>query len=379
WEVDLSQTIIMLTANYWDRVPDFVRSRCKRVNIQLLSFKERMDILRNRRDAFVREYFPSNIVGKEAINGIEIKYDEDEYNKNHEPNTFTEEQQKIRERVNDDFLRMCITEEFGIRGGIMNLVSAFNFLITFKVRKLLDKMPYLDQPTGNNSPYKNGKWFNVSQEGEGTLNLNYEVNGKNYLLALTQKRDVEEIKAVKKEAVAGYEKAEEKDTDETIELIENLFKPDYLEVKIKIGIQAEINYQPNPKQFYLMKKFLRERIKKERLDLVVNFRKQRIITPEEYNDTDIDDDFDRYDCVLLECKVCGVEYSESMGHECMEPEKEPDEFEDNDPDSYETIYCEPTCPNCGRDENECVGRCDDSEEMEPEPIEEEFEPSADFC
>ncbi|CAG8515126.1 2921_t:CDS:2, partial [Racocetra persica] len=333
WEVDLSQTIIMLTANYWDRVPDFVRSRCKRVNIQLLSFKERMDILRNRRDAFVREYFPSNIVGKEAINGIEIKYDEDEYNKNHEPNTFTEEQQKIRERVNDDFLRMCITEEFGIRGGIMNLVSAFNFLITFKVRKLLDKMPYLDQPTGNNSPYKNGKWFNVSQEGEGTLNLNYEVNGKNYLLALTQKRDVEEIKAVKKEAVAGYEKAEEKDTDETIELIENLFKPDYLEVKIS----------------------------------------------QDLTDTDIDDDFDRYDCVLLECKVCGVEYSESMGHECMEPEKEPDEFEDNDPDSYETIYCEPTCPNCGRDENECVGRCDDSEEMEPEPIEEEFEPSADFC
>ncbi|CAG8708177.1 4486_t:CDS:2, partial [Cetraspora pellucida] len=120
WDVDLN------------RVPDFVRSRCKRVNIQLLKFEERLEILKNRRDAFVREYFPSSIRGTESINGIEIKYDEDEYNKRYEPNNFTPDQQLIRERINDNFLKMCITEEFGVRGGIMNLVTVFDFLITFK-------------------------------------------------------------------------------------------------------------------------------------------------------------------------------------------------------------------------------------------------------
>src|SRR6185312_589361 len=100
-------------------VPDFVRSRCKRVNIQLLKFEERLEILRNRRDAFAREYFPSNIRGEKEAGGIEIKYDEDEYNKKMDPDSFTPDQALIRERLNDDFLKLCITEEFGVRGGIM--------------------------------------------------------------------------------------------------------------------------------------------------------------------------------------------------------------------------------------------------------------------
>jgi len=49
----------MLTANYADLVPDFVRSRCKFVNIQLLNYKERLNILQIRRDMMIREYFPA--------------------------------------------------------------------------------------------------------------------------------------------------------------------------------------------------------------------------------------------------------------------------------------------------------------------------------
>ena len=134
-----------------------------------MSFKERMEILRNRRDAFVREYFPGDINGKETINGIEIKYDEDEYNKKHEPKTYTTEQELARQLMSEDFLKRCITEEFGIRGGIMNLVAATDFLIELKVDGLLKKLPTLDdgkEGGEGNYPYKIDK--NIKNDGEGT-------------------------------------------------------------------------------------------------------------------------------------------------------------------------------------------------------------------
>ncbi|RHZ36870.1 Lon protease [endosymbiont GvMRE of Glomus versiforme] len=183
FDVDLSQAIIMLTANYWDRVPDFVRSRCKKVNIQLLTFDQRLEILRNRRDAFVREYFPSDIVGKETVNGVEIKYDEDEYNKSHEPDTFTTEQEQVRKKISEKFLARCITEEFGIRGGIMNLVDAINFLVELKIEGLLDYLPTLDDGEKDenrkegNHPYKIER--NVREDGEGSITLHYQITDKN--------------------------------------------------------------------------------------------------------------------------------------------------------------------------------------------------------
>ncbi|MCE8163840.1 MAG: hypothetical protein I3273_06240 [Candidatus Moeniiplasma glomeromycotorum] len=212
WDVDLSQAIIMLTANYWDRVPDFVRSRCKRINIQLLTFNERMEILRNRRDAFVREQFPGTS-GKEMINGVEIKYDEDEYNKKHEPNTYTEEQELVRRLISEAFLTRCVTREFGVRGGIMNLVDTIIFLTEIKVEDLLEYLPTLDDGKGGgegNFPYKIEEFSNKDDPNEGTLNLTYRITDKNgktsdHLLVLTRKIDIEEIVAKEKKTAERYE------------------------------------------------------------------------------------------------------------------------------------------------------------------------------
>ncbi|CFW93327.1 protein of unknown function [endosymbiont DhMRE of Dentiscutata heterogama] len=343
WDVDLSQTIIMLTANYWDRVPDFVRSRCKRVNIQLLKFEERLEILKNRRDAFVREYFPSNIRGTESINGIEIKYDEDEYNKRYEPNNFTPDQQLIRERINDNFLKMCITEEFGVRGGIMNLVTVFDFLITFKVRGLFNQAPYLDQVAE--------KEYVTNPSGEGTLNLTYEINGTYYLLPLTQKRDVEEVKD-KNGRVTGYEsvlnlvtdwqkydwkeqkwepgykkdwrpelvETPEEESEQKERIAINYEQSDYRGIEIAkvrthdllneergywidfareediygeeikrlwiskiVAEELKINLTSTDFKLYFLKDFLKTRAKKDKLELKVEERVQRILIQEEYD------------------------------------------------------------------------------------------------
>jgi len=55
--LDLSQAIILLTSNYWHKVPDFVRSRCKRVNINLLSYAEILEILNTILRIQVRDIF----------------------------------------------------------------------------------------------------------------------------------------------------------------------------------------------------------------------------------------------------------------------------------------------------------------------------------
>ena len=57
--INLNEAVVLLTANYADRVPDFVRSRCKFVNIQLLGYYERLNILQIRRDMMIRDYFPA--------------------------------------------------------------------------------------------------------------------------------------------------------------------------------------------------------------------------------------------------------------------------------------------------------------------------------
>jgi len=48
FRLDLSQCQILLTANYLDKVPQFVKDRGMPVNIELLTYQQRKDILRSR-------------------------------------------------------------------------------------------------------------------------------------------------------------------------------------------------------------------------------------------------------------------------------------------------------------------------------------------
>lgn len=140
----------------------------------------------------------------------------------------------------------------------MNLVAATDFLIELKVDGLSEHLPTLDDGNGGgdgNFPYRIEK--NIKADGEGTLNLYYQMTdskGKTtiHLLALTQKRDVEEVEAKATKRVERYESVlnlvddfpnynknwkpsempVEKLDEETEEKI-NQIQGDYKEIKVK--------------------------------------------------------------------------------------------------------------------------------------------------
>lgn len=225
--INLGEAIILLTANYAELVPDFVRSRCKFVNIQLLTYKERLNILQIRRDMIIREYFPAPQFTWENPDAAESAIDT--YNKKNSKITplivdkgnntisdysnstilLTPEQQRIRDLMSDKYLEACITETFGIREGIMNMVTTFDFLVKAKVRGVLDQL-------GNSLYMKPGTDEGITgrtrediddpdpqKEGSGLINLYFgavlDGSGDRQPLSLIKKRDVEYRKTKKAE------------------------------------------------------------------------------------------------------------------------------------------------------------------------------------
>src|SRR4051812_17949754 len=94
FNLDISEAIILLTANYLEKVPQFVKDRCKPVNIELLSYQQRKDILKLQAKDYLAEY----------------------------------QMEKLIKLFSERFLEMCITETWGIRGGINNLLATVDFL-----------------------------------------------------------------------------------------------------------------------------------------------------------------------------------------------------------------------------------------------------------
>ena len=74
--IDLSEALILLTANYLSKVPDFVKDRCKPVNIELLTYAQRLEVLRGMTDELCEE----------------------------------NDMEDLKSLITDNFLKMCITE-----------------------------------------------------------------------------------------------------------------------------------------------------------------------------------------------------------------------------------------------------------------------------
>jgi len=172
YRLDLSSALIFLTANYPDRVPDFIQSRCKFVNIPLLTYAERLEILENKKKDFIRDYFPADDPKIDAYNS--------------ENGFLTKKQRKVAEKIGEKFLKCCITEEFGVRGAIMNLISAVDFFVLLEVRGILKDLVSLDN-------------YSREEDEEKVHNLYYQIEDKEYLLSLTKKRDIEWVKEKSKE------------------------------------------------------------------------------------------------------------------------------------------------------------------------------------
>jgi len=213
--INLGEAIIILTANYAEKVPDFVRSRCKFVNIQLLSFKERLNILQIRRDILIREYFPAKRYDWENPDALESEIDKynQKYSKitpltdvtdyNNSTILLTEDQEQIKKLIDDQFLKLCITETFGIREGIINLIATIDFLILVKTRKVIDKLPSLGSITSTNKNDDNYREEINNSDGSGLFNLYFDSirdgNGDRQPLTINKKREVEFKKDKKEE------------------------------------------------------------------------------------------------------------------------------------------------------------------------------------
>ena len=83
-----------------------MKDRCKPVNIELLTYQQRLEVLK----FMVEEMIVENDI------------------------------EDLKPLISDNFLKMCITETWGIRGGINNLVATMDFLELMEVRKVANEI-----------------------------------------------------------------------------------------------------------------------------------------------------------------------------------------------------------------------------------------------
>lgn len=162
--LDLSDALIFLTANYAEKIPDFLTSRCKIINVPVLTYAERLQILENKKIEFIKEYFPASKGDRIVFDGL------------------TNGQLIIARKITTNFLKECITEEWGVRGSIMNLISVFDFMILLNVRQILQELVSLED-------------YDVNKK-QITLNskkFHYNIGGTAYILTLERKKDVSEV------------------------------------------------------------------------------------------------------------------------------------------------------------------------------------------
>lgn len=127
YRLDLSNALIFLIASYIkEEAPDLLANRFKTINIPLLTYEERLQILINKKIEFIKEYFPANKGDKIISEGL------------------TSKQLNINKKITAEFLKECITEEWGLRGSIMNLVSVLDFIVFLNVRQVLQELDSLE-------------------------------------------------------------------------------------------------------------------------------------------------------------------------------------------------------------------------------------------
>src|SRR4051794_2139638 len=154
FRLDLSQCQILLTANYLDKVPQFVRDRGMPVNIELLTYQQRKDILRSR--------------FKKELKRFKLEH--------------------CQNKITEKFIEMCITETWGIRGGINNVAVVIRFLEVLEVDKIVNQLESLEN---YEEIYETPQEDYIKREN-GIIRLSYQVGGKVRSLVLTKRIGIEE-------------------------------------------------------------------------------------------------------------------------------------------------------------------------------------------
>ena len=153
FNLDISEAIILLTANWLEKVPQFVKDRCKPVNIELLTYQQRKDILALQAKDYLAEY------------DMEDKI-----------NLFSER-----------FLELLITETWGIRGGINNLMATIDFLDELDGDGLTDELEDL----ADYDEIEETEEADYIKRQEGVIRLIYHLDGEKRELVLTKRIGIE--------------------------------------------------------------------------------------------------------------------------------------------------------------------------------------------
>lgn len=160
FNLDISQAVILLTANYLEKVPQFVQDRGEPVNIELLTYAQRKKILTIISTIYCRTY------------GIA----------------------HLRNKISERFLEMCITETWGIRGGMNNLQKVMLFLVGLEVKGISGELDDLaDYDDIEETPRED-----YVKKESGVIKLTYNLKGIKRQLTLTKRIGIE-VRIIKDE------------------------------------------------------------------------------------------------------------------------------------------------------------------------------------
>jgi hypothetical protein len=98
------------------------------------------------------------------------------------------QQTKLKNIIDEEFISLLMDEQWGIRGGIDNVISLSDFLAELSQDGALDVCPLLTKPEDSGG----SKTAKFQPSGQGEVQLVYKLNGEDYMLVLNYKRDVDD-------------------------------------------------------------------------------------------------------------------------------------------------------------------------------------------
>jgi hypothetical protein len=128
--LNLKYCIIFLTMNWETRCPQFIKDRCDMIDIELLTYQQRINILQTFGKRLLRQAWPIMQTNKNKPDYAKNKELEDN-------NTLTPKQQELYDKLGTKILSACVTETWGVRQAIINLERVIDLMrITDKEGKL---------------------------------------------------------------------------------------------------------------------------------------------------------------------------------------------------------------------------------------------------
>jgi len=120
------------------RCPRFIKDRCDMIDIELLTYQQRIRILG---DIFARQLIRENWP---IMDSSGKKPDIDKNNKAEEKDELTPQQQQLRNKIGTKIIKACITETWGVRQSIINLEKVIDLMRIADMDGKLNALTSLD-------------------------------------------------------------------------------------------------------------------------------------------------------------------------------------------------------------------------------------------